>query len=199
MATITTPSKTYGTTLLALQSVSASAVVVGSEVDVTGKFSGVVYIHFGRTTTSAPSAGVTFRVEAAAKGSGAGQWYPLTSVITNINACNSSTNVSTSGATQTLASGTGFAAQDIVLVSDNTIGTAEWARVKSVAGAVLTMEENLVGSHTTNSTYNKAEMYAIPIDFAGIGRLRVVADASAHAQSFVCEAFLSTLDSVSTA
>src|SRR5215468_5660070 len=106
MAVLTTPSKTQGTSLLSLQSVSASAQAVGSEVDVTGKWAGTVFIHFGRTTTSAPSIGVTFRIDAAAKSSGAGQWYPLTAVTTNVLACTGSTNTSTSGAAQTVSSGT---------------------------------------------------------------------------------------------
>lgn len=197
-AVVSTPSKTQGTTLLSLQAVSASAEVVGSEVDVTGKFAGMVFIHFGRTTNAAPSAGVTFRIEAADKSSGAGHWYPVAQVTTNINACNTSTNTSTSGANQTLASGTGFAVQDLCLVNDGTQANAEWARIKSISSNVLTMEENLINSHSTGSTYNKAEMYAIPIDLSGIGRLRVVADGSAHAQAFVCEAYLNTLDSVSS-
>jgi len=172
--------------------------VVGSEVNVTGKFTGTVFIHFGRTTAGVPTAGVTFRIEAAAKGSGAGEWMPLTSVISNIIQCSTSTNVSTSGVAQTVASGTGFNPQDIILIADGTVANSEWARLVSVSGAVLSMEEALVNAHTTGSVYNKAEMYAIPLDLSSVGRLRVVADGSAHNQSFVCEAYLNTLDSVTS-
>lgn len=197
-AVITTPTKTQGTTLLALQSIAASSVVVGSEVDVSSKFAGIVFVHFGRTTTVAPVTGVAFRIEAADKASGGNHWYPLTSVMTNIIACSGPTNTSTSGAAQTVSAITGFAAQDICCIAPTTVANTEWARMVSSTGSVLTMEETIAGSHTTGSTYNKAEMYAIPLDLSGIGRLRVVADGSAHNQSFRCEAFLNTLDSVSS-
>ncbi len=197
-ASVTTPTKTQGTSLLSLQSIAASTTVVGSEVDVTGKFAGVVFIHFGRTTTSAPASGVSFRIEVADKASGGNHWYPLTSVITNIAACNGPTNTSTSGAAQTVSAITGFVAQDICCIAPTTVANTEWARMVSSTGSVLTMEETISGSHSTGNTYNKAEMYAIPLDLSGIGRLRVVADGSAHAQSFRCEAFLNTLDSVSS-
>jgi hypothetical protein len=198
MTSVSTPSKTQGTTLLSLQSIAASTTVVGSEVDVTGKFAGVVFIHFGRTTTSAPGSGVSFRIEAADKSSGGNHWYPLTSVITGIAACNGPTNTSTSGAAQTVSAITGFVAQDICCIAPTTVANTEWARMVSSTGSVLTMEETIAGSHSTGNTYNKAEMYAIPLDLSGIGRLRVVADGSAHNQAFRCEAFLNTLDSVSS-
>lgn len=194
-----TPAKTQGTTLLALQAVSASSQVVGSEVDVSGKFGGIVFIHFGRDTTSAATVGVSFRIEGAAKGSGAGQWYPLATIISGITAATGSNNSSTSSAAQTVASGTGFVAQDVCLVKDGTLANSEWARIKSISGAVLTMEENLVNSHSTGATYSKAEMWAIPVDLSAVGRLRLVADGVAHAQSFVTEAWLNTFDNVTTA
>jgi hypothetical protein len=198
MTSISTPSKTQGTSLLSLQSIAANNTVVGTEVDVTGKFAGVIFIHFGRTTTTAPGSGVSFRIEVADKASGGNHWYPLTNVITNIAACNGPTNTSTSGAAQTVSSNTGFVAQDICCIAPTTVANTEWARLVSISGSVLTMEETIAGSHTTGNTYNKAEMYAIPLDLSGIGRLRVVADGSAHNQAFRCEAFLNTLDSVSS-
>ncbi len=198
-AVVTTPVKTQGTQLLALQSVAASTTFVGTEVDVTGKFAGVVTIHFGRATTGTPAAGVSFRIEAAGKGGGAaGQWYPLTSVITGVAAASAPTNTSTSGAAQTVSSISGFVAQDICMIAPTTVANTEWARMVSSTGSVLTMEENIIGSHTTGNTYNKAEMYAIPLDLSAVGRLRVVADGSAHAQAFRCEAYLNTLDDVSS-
>lgn len=195
---ITTPTKTQGAALLALQSIAASSQIVGAEVDVSGKFAGTVFIHFGRTSTTAPTAGVIFRIEAADKASGGNHWYPLTSVVSNITVAVGPTNSSTSGAVQNVSAATGLAAQDIVVIAPTTVANSEWARIKSISGNAITMEETIAGSHSTGNLYNKAEMYAIPLDLSAIGRLRVVADGLAHNQSFICEAFLNTLDSVSS-
>ncbi len=195
--TTSTPVKTTGTSLLALQSISANGNVVGSSLNVSTYFGGIVFIHFGRTTTSAPTTGVSFRVEVAATSStGAGEWFPLTTVITGITAANGSNNSSSTGATITLVSGTGFAAQQIILIADGTLAHTEWARVVSVSTNVLTLEETLQFSHTTGTTYNQAEMYAIPLDLSAAGQLRVVADGSAHNQAFLCEAYVDLFTSV---
>ena len=45
--------KTAGGTLLALQSVAASSVVVGSAVDVSSKLGGLAFVRFGRRAATA--------------------------------------------------------------------------------------------------------------------------------------------------
>lgn len=198
-ASVSTPTKTQGTVLLALQSIAASSVVVGTEIDVTGKFAGLVSIHFGRTATVAPAAGVVFRIEAAGKSAGGQQWYPLCSVVTGVSAANGPTNTSTAGAVQTVSANTGFAAGQVACFAPTTVANTEWARVVAQSGGTgITCEETIAGSHTTGNTYNQAEMYAIPLDLSGIGRLRIVADGSAHNQTFRCEAYLNTLDNTSS-
>lgn len=203
--TTTTPNFTIGVSLVALQAIAANAELVSGEVALT-KLSGYVFIHFGRTSTVAPTdpngnpAGVTFRVEGAAKGVGAGEWFPLQKYTTNASPAVGSSNTSSTGAAQTVGSTSGFNNGDVVVVQDNTTANSEWAHVKSVTSTiVLTMEENLVNSHATGTTYNQAEIITLgPIDLGGISRLRLVVDGSKHNQPFLCEAFLSTLDSLTT-
>lgn len=204
--TTTTPNFTIGTALIALQAAAANAVVVGAEVAVT-KFSGYALIHFGRTSTSTPvdangnPSGVNFRIEAAGKSAGAGQWYPIAQYRVNATPASSGTNTSTSGGNQTISSTSGFAPGDTVVVQDGTTANSEWAHVKGVTSStVLAMEENLVGSHTTGSTFNQAEIVSLgPLDLGGVSRLRCVVDGSSHNQPFICEVYLNTLDSMTTA
>src|SRR5688572_21859474 len=80
--TTTTPNKTQGTSVLSLQSVAASSVLISSPVDVSDKLAATVFIHFGRRAATAAGAGVVLRVEASSKSSGDGHWYPLAQIAT---------------------------------------------------------------------------------------------------------------------
>src|SRR5438270_5788938 len=129
--TTTTPIKTEGTSVLSLQSVSASSVVVSSSVDVSGKYGGVVGIFFARTTTTAPTVGVTYKIEGLAVSGGAvGDWVPIAQYSTGILQCNSGNaiaNSSTSSATETVsANGTSIAAGDSCYCKDGTLANSEW-------------------------------------------------------------------------
>ena len=198
-AAISTPSKTQGATLLALQAGSANAQIIGSELDVSGKLAGLAFIHFGRTNSvTSVGRGVILRIEAADKSSGGNHWYPLWSVETGVQVINSQNNVSSSGAALTLAGSLGFSASDVIVIADGTLASTEWARIKSMSGAVATMEETLGFSHSTGTSYTGAQMFAAPLDLRGIGRLRLVADGMNHGVTFLIEAYLNTLDSVGT-
>src|SRR5436853_8060 len=70
--------KTQGTSLLSLQSIAANTVVLGSATDVSTKIAGTVFIHFGRRSVTAFGTAPNIRVEASAKSSGDGFWWPLT-------------------------------------------------------------------------------------------------------------------------
>lgn len=195
------PTKSVSTSLLSLQSVSASSVVVGSPVNVSAYVTGMVFIHFGRTTAVAPANGAVFRIEAAAtSATGAGEWYPLTDVLTGMILAASQPITSTSGAVITLTGTTGSPSnQGVVLISDGTLANSEWVRIKSGGGtATVTCEETLQRTHTTgSSTFSQGEMFAIPIDVSMVSQLRVVADGSAHNQAFLCEAYVTLLQSLS--
>jgi hypothetical protein len=208
MSSVTTANTTLGTSLIGIQAIASSSEVVGGEVDVTGKLGANAFIHFGRTTTSAPSSGVSFRFEACPVTTGtlganaASQWYPLTTYTTSILAASNQTPSGTSGAALTVGAVTGFAAQDVALVSSSsgspTLSNTEWCRVKSAASATITAEESLKNSYSSGGIWNKAEIAMIPLDLAGVSRLRCVVDGSAHNQGFVCEVYLTTMDSVTS-
>ena len=210
MTTTTTSNTTLGTSLITLQAIAASTTVVGSEADVTGKLSADIYIHFARTTTSAPSVGVSFRVESCPVGTGTigsnaeSQWYPEFVYTTGITAAFSQTPSATSGAALTVGAITNFAAQDVCFVSSSsgspTLANSEWTRLKSAVSTTMTAEGSFKNNYASGAIWNKAEIAKLgPIDLSGISRLRVVVDGSAHNQGFDCEVYMTTQDSLSTA
>lgn len=193
-------SKTQGTSVLSLQSVSANSVLISSAIDVSTKIAGSLFIHFGRQSATAAGAGVRIRIEASSKSSADGQWYPLAMFETNFaaveseavsGAVNSGTNVIT------VASTTNLAANDIIFINNGTIGNSEWGRIKSIStNASVTIEDNLVNAQTGATIYDGAEMYVANLKLESIGRLRVVADGSSFTQAFAIEAYIITTDSI---
>src|SRR5215203_4124664 len=145
-------SKTQGVTLLALQSVASNTVLISSAVDVSTKIAAAFFIHFGRRTASALTEGMEFRLEASAKSSGNGHWFPLFAVKTNTTAAESEAVTSTvSSGTNviTVASTTNLVAGDAIYIDNGTIANSEFGRIKSiVANTSVTIEDNLVNAQT---------------------------------------------------
>lgn len=192
--------------MIALMELAASATTVGSEVDVSSKIGAIFHIHFGRTTASAPTVGVTFRVEVAAVGTGvmsanaSSQWYTVASYTSSIIAAFAQTPSATATNALTVGAVTNFAAQDVCVVSSAhaspTLSNTEWCRLKAAASTTMTAEENFKNAYTAGSIWNKAEVATIPIDLTGIGRVRVVVDGSAHNQTALLEVYMSTFDQI---
>jgi hypothetical protein len=208
--TTTTPNKTLQTAanLIAIQKIAASTTVVGSEVNVATTFGALVHIHFGRITTTAPAAGVNFRIESCPETTGiigsnaASQWYPIGTYTTGIAAASTEVPSATSTNTLSVPGVTGLAAQDVNVVSSVTSGyseaNTEWFRTVSAASTTVTAEENFKNAYTTGGMWNHAEIAVVPIDVSAVARLRVVVDGSAHNQAFLTEVFMTTFDNVTT-
>lgn len=197
MATIT---KTVGTSVLSLQSVAASTVLLSSAVDVSTKLAATLFIHFGRRSATAAGAGVNIRIEASAKSSGDGYWFPLaifTTAFAAVEAEAVSGTVSSGTNVITVASTTNLAAGDIIFIDNGTIANSEWGRVKSiVANTSVTIEDNLVNAQTGATMYDSAEMYACQLDLTGISRIRVVADGALFTQAFAIDVLMVSGDSI---
>lgn len=194
-------SKTQGTSVLSLQSVSANSVVgANSAIDVSTKIAGCLFIHFGRQSASSGTAGVRIRVEASSKSSGDGHWYPLAMFETNFAAVESeavSGTVNAGTNVITVASTTNLAANDIIFINNGTIGNSEWGRIKSIStNASVTIEDNLVNAQTGATIYDSAEMFVANLRLEAVGRLRVVVDGSSFTQAFAIESHIITTDSI---
>lgn len=197
MATFT---KTVQTDLIALQSVAANSVVVGSAVDVSGKLGGLIHARFGRRSATSGTAGVNIRLESSSAASGDNTWFPFAQFTTAFAACeaeavsgtvNAGTNVIT------VASTTNLTAGDVVFLDNGTIGNSEWGRVRAIAASTsITIEDNLVNAQTGSTIYDGAEIFppvAIP---AGAVRVRAVIDGANFTQAFAVQVGLITIDSI---
>ncbi len=186
--------KTIQGSIVALQNVTvAPRVVTSSDINVTNYLSATIFIHLGRLTTSAFTAGVTFRVESSAASSGNGQWYPTSAIFTSpVGSSVASQAVSAAAPAGQkvipIANTAGFAVGNIIFISNPVTGNSEWARVTTVTlNTSLTVEDNLINDQTTSTVYNQAEMYLATIDTTSMVRLRVVVDGSGAAQNFAVE------------
>lgn len=195
-----TPTKTIQTAPIALQSVASGAVVLSSAIDVSSKFAGQVFIHFGRRATTALTLPTTFRVEASATASGDGHWYPIAVVSTEVAAAESeavSGTVSSGTKVITVASTTNLAAGDSIYIDNGTIANSEWARIKSiVSNTSVTIEDNLVNAQTGATIYDQAQIIPILVDLSTVSRIRIVVDNSVAGQAVAVEVELTTLDSI---
>lgn len=212
--TTTTPNKTAGATLFTGADCASGSMYLGSEINVASVYSATAFIRLGRTVTNVLTNFVGFKLEGSGKDSGADYWSPLyvwtnailavTGIIPASNLLNGAT--SAGATTYTLDSATGQNAGDLVFFYEST--KYEWARTKSISGAVATPLDPLVYAHADNTTVlDQGEEWAIQLDLSSIKRLRLVVDtaaaggvsAAAVGQTVFVQAYLNTLDSVSTA
>lgn len=197
MATFT---KTASLTLLALQSVAASSVAVGTAVDVSGKLGGLVYVRFGRRAATAAGAGVNIRLELSFAASGNNTWFPLAILTTNFAACEAEAVSGTVGSGTnviTVASTTNLVIGDLIYIDNGTIANSEWGRIKSlVTNTSVTIEDNLVNAQTGATLYNAAEIYTPIVIPEGALRLRAVSDGSLFTQAHAIEVRYSTIDGI---
>ena len=191
-----TYSKTQGTSVLSLQSVSSGSVVISSAIDVSAKIAATFFIHFGRRATTALTVGAQFRIEASSKSSGDGHWYPVFVYTTDIataeseavsGTVNAGTNVITVSSTTNLVVG------DLVYIDNSTIGNS----IKSVStNTSVTIEDNLVNAQTGSTIYDQAHIFrVVDVNCRAVGRLRLVADNSGTGQAVAVEAHMVTADS----
>jgi hypothetical protein len=186
--------------LLSLQSVAASSVVVGSAVDVSGKLGGLVYVRFGRRSATAAGAGANIRLEASYAASGDNTWFPFFVYTTAFAACEAEavTGTVAAGATViTVASTTNLAAGDLIFIDNGTIGNSEWARIKSiVTNTSVTVEDALVNAATSCTMYDAAEIAAPVAIPEGAIRIRAVDDGSLFTQAHAIQVLYTTIDSI---
>lgn len=198
------PSKTQGTSVLAIQSVASAAVVISSAVDVSTKFAGTMFVHFGRRATTALTSAAQFRIEASAKSSGDGFWFPLYQWSSQTVAALSMTVTGNNSAGQNVLTATttpAYVAGDQIYIDNTTIASSEFQRIKVVTtNTSITLEDNLTNAQNNPNvtTYNKAEWWAIPLDLSAVGRIRLVYDTASGptGQNTAIEAYLVTEDSV---
>lgn len=193
--------KTAGTSILSLQSVAASTVLISSVQDVSTKLAATIFIWFGRRSATAAGAGVNFRIEASGESSGDKSWMALYTFTSGFAACESeavSGTVSAAATVITVASTTNLTIGDYIYIDNGTIANSEWQRIKSVsANTSVTIEDALANAQTSSTLYDSAEQYVAQLDLTGISRIRIVADGASFTQSFAVKALMVSGDSIS--
>ena len=176
---IITPAWSDNVSVISTQSVALGASVSGT-LDLTTKIAAYVFIRFGRTGTTALGSGVMSLIRRMLNANAIGHPGSVF-VVRGATIAASSTTVGTNSASGQkilkLTSGTGFAANDYILVGAGT-AREEWARVSSVATNDLTLDRNLTYTHTAaqaDVVTNKAECYD-PVWVVGGGIIEVVID-----------------------
>lgn len=194
------PSKTVGTSLLAIQTIATATVAVGSAVDVSTKFSGCAYVQFGRTVATALTNAARFRIEASASATLDGQWYPMYEWISDVTAAISvSATAGAAGAKSITVTNTNYVLGDKIFCQNGTLANSEFVRlVTKTSSTSINVEDNLVNAQTTSVITSKAEWWAIPLDLSGVGRIRLVVGAygPVTGQTTVAAGTLTTLDTI---
>lgn len=195
------PSKTVGTSLLSLQTIATALIVTGSAVDVSAKFSGMAYIQFGRTVATALTNAVRFRIDGSSATSADGNWFPLVPEwISDVTvAIRTAATAGAGGGKSITVTNTSMLPGDKIFIQNGTLGSSEWSRIATLVSTTgITIEDTLVNAQTTSNICTKAEYFAVPLDFSGVGRIRFVCSTAqpAAGQTIAVKAVLTTLDTI---
>ena len=187
--------KTQGTSVLALQSVLANTQVISSVQTLSTEVAATLFVHIGRQAI--PDGGpIKIRVEASAKSSGNGYWFPLQTYIGGVGTCRStavSGTVSSGTGLITVGSTEGFKVGDLVFIQNGTLANSEFGRIKSIVdNTSITIEDNLANAQTSSTIFSLAESFQFSFDASGFARIRVIADGIKCSQAFAVDAFMVT-------
>ena len=211
--TTTTLNKTVGTNLFAHAACATATVTIGSEVDVSTKMAGRIFVWLGHSVATALTNEVTFRLEGAAKVTSTNpdndRWVPLftwTSTLGKTARNKTTLNDASCNAGDTtfvLTSGTGFGAGDTIFLRETgTPANSEWARGVSLATNTVTIEAGLERNHTNGIDVTDGnELFTFDVGLSAVTHVRLVVDTNtaASGQTVDVAALLNTLDSASTA
>lgn len=199
------PTKTQATSLLAIRTIANLTSVVGTVIDVSTKFSGVAYVHFGRTVTTALTNAMQFRLEGSSHSTLDGHWFPLYQWQSGVAAAvaPTATGGGTAGSASITVTNTSMFPGALLFCQNGTIANSEWVRVATqVSTTSITLEDNLVVANASSVITSQAEEWAIPLDFSGVGRVRLVCSsgigsvATGVGVTTAAEAYLTTLDTI---
>jgi hypothetical protein len=196
------PSKTQGTSLLAIQNVANNTVVTSSAQDVSTKFAATVFVHIGRDVVTALTNGVNIRILASAQSSGDSEWYTLAQFLTgtataNTNAMSGSSNASGQNVLTATANINFTPDGTLIFIKNGTIANSEFARIQHVtAVTTVSLFFNLTNTQTNSNAFDHAEEFVAQLDLTAVGRIRLEIDTLSVGQAVNVEAFMVTCDSI---
>lgn len=193
--------------IIAAQVLARGSTVRGT-LDIRSKFGAYLFLKLGRGGTTALTNGVDVMARRLVGNAAATVGYENpagTPALLSQNAAASGTTVSTDSnsgqAALNVASITGFAAGDIIAIQDSGGGVTrlEYHRVSKTATGILTLDRNLVFTHTAaqaDTVRNKADVWA-PLWLPGGALWEVIFDYGddAAGESVTVQALAQTYDS----
>lgn len=204
MATLTTPSKTATTTMLAWQDISNNTTIISAITSVATKFGGTAWVRIGRESGTALTAGwPNIRIEGSSKAAGNNTWIPIAVYQPQVGASIANTTLNGAAAlgdpTIVVNSAANISAGDILFLSDSSASNYEIVRVRGVSGTTITLEEVLVNNHANSGLVtDQAEIVALSFDLTAHNRIRCVVDAASPGVAFAVEVLLTTQDNLSS-
>lgn len=206
ISSLVTPSWTDNISILAITTLARNA-VSRTTFDWRTKWGGYVFIRLGRGGTAALTSGVyvllrrTLNNGAFEHVVGSVQFASQTiaAVSTTCTAAGSPNNAGVTSLT--VASTTGFAAGDLILIQDTSPPTvaSEWCRVaRVVSSTVLLLDAPTISDHNNvaHTVRNKADIFVAWIEGGALNELIIDYGAPTTGDTITIEAWAQTLDKV---
>lgn len=174
------PSKTQGIAILAHQAVAHPATVKGAAQDVSTKIAGNILIFHAAVEAVANTNPGVFYIQTSGSSTGNEDWATILSfsAMDGTPATEAMTATEVQGETSlAVASTTDFAANDLLYIEDTTtVVDGEWSMCESiVTNTSIELIDGLANAKdSADVIWGSAETWNIPIDFAGVGRVRVI-------------------------
>jgi hypothetical protein len=201
MASDITPSATDTTSVIASATLSRGSTNRGT-IDLRTKWGGRLFLKCGHGGTTALTNGVDVLMRALHNNGGVNNptaTPPLRSTPTASNSTTVNTDSSSGQAALNVASITGFAAGDIIIIGGTT-AREEYARVSKTATGVLTLDANLKNTHTAaqaDTVRNKADAWTVEIPGWSLWEVIFDYGDDSAGESVQIEALAQTFDKVS--
>lgn len=195
--------KTYQTALLSLQSLTSGGTAVSSVLDVSTQLAASVLLRFGRTVTTALTAGLIYTIEGSFAASGDADWGVIggCKFVTNTALVADEAVNGTCNAGQKvvgMASTTGFTVGMMVFIKNSTFGDSEFGVIAKVdANTSITLVDNLVNAQTGSTVYADAQVFNVAeLSLSSYKRIRCVANGGGTGQAVAIQAQINTCDSI---
>jgi hypothetical protein len=184
MSQTVTPNWTDHTSVISAQTLARGSTLRGT-LNLKTKFGAKLFVRLGRGGTTALTNGVNVQIRALANDGTnnvphPGEVVPLLSSTAAASSTTVSSDSASGQAALNVSSSTGFAAGDTICIQDSGGGVTrlEFAKVSKTATGVLTLDSNLIFTHTAaqaDTVRNKADIFA-PVWLDGGSLYEVIVD-----------------------
>lgn len=207
MPTVSTFTKTIGTSTVAPVALPTASILYSASIDVATKLGITFFPRIGRTSATALAAEILLVIEGSASGSGDDAWFPIFQITT--------ATCKTAAASTTVAAGlpvtagdsvinvtlaTNITAGDVLYIANAVVANAEFVRVKSVTALAVTLAGPTTRSHAAGVAVTDLGEILTPIyvDTSTFSRIRFRFDTAATVTTTAVDVSCThnTLDSV---